>query len=98
MQDFFLKSKGKEVERKTKKMKRDGCLLVNICLGVEIFLSRVEIFLGGVEKFSGGGGVEKSSGGLRNFRGGGGVVRNFPGGGGEGFRIFQEGLRFFGRS
>ena len=57
--DFFLKSEGKEVERK--RMKRDvvrggGGLIVDIFLGVEIFSSGVEIFSGGVEKFSGGGG------------------------------------------
>ena len=58
--DFFLKSEGKEVERKRMKG------------GVEIFSREVEIFAGGVEifqeikNFSGGGGglVE-----LKNFKG-----------------------------
>ena len=106
-QIFFLESEGKEVERKRKKMRRDGRggLIVNIFLGSEIFSSGVQIFSGGVEKFSGG--AEKfSGGGLRNFRGGG--LRNFRGGGGgltnfrqglgffrEGLGIFREGLKFF---
>ena len=42
---FFLKSEGKEVERKRRK-------------NIKIFLCRVEIFSGVVEKFSGGGGCE----------------------------------------
>ena len=65
--DFFLKSEGKEIERKRKKR---GCwgggggLPLNIFLGLIFF--RVGLrYCQGVEKFSGGGG-------LRNFRGGGG--------------------------
>ena len=55
--DFFLKSEGKEVERKRKKMRRDGRgggLIVNIFLGSEIFSSGVQIFSGGVRNFRGG--------------------------------------------
>ena len=65
---FFLKSEGKEVERKRKKMKRDSGggggvgLIVNTFFGAEIFSSGVQIFSGEVEKFSGG---------LKNFGGGG---------------------------
>ena len=40
----FVKSEGKEVERKKNKKGWEG-LIVNIFLGVEIFLSGVEIFL-----------------------------------------------------
>ena len=80
--DFFLKSEGKEIERKRKK---------EIIFGVDIFSSGVEIFSGGIEKFSGGvekfswgvgkfsGGFEKFSGGFEKFSGGGGL-RNFWGG------------------
>ena len=62
---FFLKGEGKEIEKKRKKMGRDGVggdrgLIVNIFLESEIFLSGVQIFSGWVEKFPGG---------LRNFRG-----------------------------
>ena len=56
--DFFLKSEGKEVQRKPKNEKGwegGGGLIVNIFLGSEIFSSGVQIFSGG---------------GLRNFRGG----------------------------
>ena len=54
--DFFLKSEGKEIERKRKK--RDvgggGVVHLNIFLGL-IFMG-VEKFSWGVEKISGGGG------------------------------------------
>ena len=55
--DFFLKSEGKEIERKRKK--RDvggggGGLPLNIFLGLRFFVSGVEIFSGGVEKLSSG--------------------------------------------
>ena len=89
---FFLKSEGKEIERKRKK--RDvggGGLPLNIFLGLIFFRVGLRYFQGGVEKFSGGvekfswgvekfsgGGVEKFSGGLRHFRGGG--LRKFRGG------------------
>ena len=62
---FFLKSEGKEIERKRKKMKRDrgggggGGGIVNIFFGAEIFSSGVQISSRGVEKFSVG---------LRNFQ------------------------------
>ena len=60
---IFLKSEGKEVERKRKKMKRYGGregLIVNKFLGVEIFSGGLRNFRGGaVEIFSGGGGIEK---------------------------------------
>ena len=54
--DFFLKSEGKEVEKKKKNEKgwEEGRVIVDIFLGSEIFSSGVQIFSGGVEKFSGG--------------------------------------------
>ena len=84
--DFFLKSEGKEIE---KKGMLGGGLPLNIFLGFIFFRAGLRYFQGGlrnyrgVEKFSGGAekfswGVEKfSGGGLRNFRGG---LRNFRGG------------------
>ena len=63
-----FKSEGKEVERKRKRNKMGGGLIVNIFFGVEIFLSGVVIFLRG----------------LRNFLGGVGVFEKFSGGGGGG--------------
>ena len=50
--DFFLKSEGKEVERKRIKNEKGlgAGLIVNIFLGSEIFLNGVQIFSGGVEK------------------------------------------------
>ena len=59
---FFLKSEGKEIERKRKKgvVGGGGGLLLHIFLGVDIFSSGVEIFSGGLKNFRG----------LRNFRGG----------------------------
>ena len=59
--DFFLKSEGKEVERKGKKLKRDGGgVLLTYFLGLRFF--RV-----GLRNFRG---VQKFSGGFGNFRGG----------------------------
>ena len=91
---FFLKSEGKEIERKRKKRDVGGGVPLNIFLGLiffrvglRYFQGGLRNFRGGVEKFSGGG-VEKFSGGggLRNFRrwvekfsGGGGGLRNFRG-------------------
>ena len=74
---FFLKSEGKEIERKRKKkvLGGGGGLPLNIFLGVDIFSSGVEIFSGGVEIFSG---VEKFSGGAEKFSWG---VEKFSGGG-----------------
>ena len=84
---FFLKSEGKEIERK--KRKKDvgggGYLLTYFCgryffewgldisRGVENFREGLRNFRGGLRNFRGGG-VEKFSRGgeLRNFRGGGG--------------------------
>ena len=68
-QIFFLKSEGKEIERK--KMRTDGRrgLIVNTFLGSEIFLSGAQIFPGGIEKFSRG--FEKFSGRVEKFSGGG---------------------------
>ena len=80
--DFFLKSEGKEIERKRKKgmFVGGGGLPLNIFLGLIFFRVGLRYFQGGgVEKFSWGG-VEKFSGrGLRNFRGG---VEKFSVGGG----------------
>ena len=72
-----FKSEGKEVERKRKRNKMGGGLIVNIFFGVEIFSSGVVIFLRGLRNFLGGGvGVfEKFSGG----GGGWGGLRNFWG-------------------
>ena len=68
-QIFFLKSEGKEIERKRKK--RDvGGLPLNIFLGLIFF--RV-----GLGYFQGGGGLRNFREGLRNFRGG---LGNFRGG------------------
>ena len=54
--DFFLKSEGKEIERKRKKgmLGGGGGGYLLTYFWVDIFPSGVEIFSGGVEKFSGG--------------------------------------------
>ena len=72
--DFFLKSEGKEIERKRKKRDVGGGVHFNI-FGVDIFLSGVEIVSGWVEKFSGG--VEKFSWRVEKFSGVG--VEKFSG-------------------
>ena len=88
--DFFLKSEGKEIERKRKKMDVGGGGYLLTYFWVDIFSSGVEIFSGGlrnfwgVEKFSGG--VEKFSWGVEKFSGGG--VEKFSG---EGVRNFRGG-------
>ena len=72
---FFLKSEGKEIERKKEVLRGGGELPLNIFLGLIFFRVGLIYFQGGlrnyrgVEKFSGG--VEKFSWGLRNFRRGG---------------------------
>ena len=105
---FFLKSEGKEIERKRK---NKGCWGGGYLLtyfwswyffewGWDIFRG-VEKFSGGVENFSGGGGWEiyfrvgwEFFGGLRNFRGG--VEKFFLRG--EGWEFFWGGgLRNFRR-
>ena len=79
---FFLRSEGKEVERKKeKKMKI-------VFWGWYFFEWGWDIFRG-VEKFSDGGLRNFRSGVLRNFREGG--FRNFCGGGG--LRFLRERLR-----
>ena len=93
--NFFLKSEGKERERKRKKgMLGGGGLPLNIFFGVDIFFEwGWEIFGGGVRNFRGGG--WEIFGGLRNFRGGweifGGGLRNFGGG----WVIFGGGWKIF---
>ena len=89
---FFLKSEGKEIERKRKKgMLGGGGLPLNIFLGLIFFRVGLRYFQGGlrnyrgVQKFSGGvekfsWGVEKFSGGVEKYSGGG--LRIFFGGGG----------------
>ena len=63
--DFFLKSEGKEVERKkNEKGCGGGGYLLTYFLGVEIFPEGVEKF------FFLGGGVRNFRQGVRNFRGG----------------------------
>ena len=63
--DYFLKSEGKEVERKKMKRDRGGeWLIVNIFLGVEIFRVGLRHFLAG-----GGGGGENFRG-IEKYRGG----------------------------
>ena len=96
---FFLKSEGKEIERKRKKgMLGGGGLALNIFLGLIFFRVGLRYFQGelrnyrGVQKFSGG--VEKFSWGVEKFSGGG--VENFSGGGvekfsGGGLRNFRGG-------
>ena len=91
--DFFLKSEGKEIERKRKK--RDvgggGYHLTTYFWGLYYIRVGLRYFQGGgrvrnyrgVEKFSGGverfsWGVEKFSGGVEKFSGG---VEKFSGGG-----------------
>ena len=99
--DFFLKSEGKEIERKRKKgMLGGGGLPLNIFLGLIFFrvglrnYRGVEKFSGGVEKFSWG--VEKFSGGVEKFSGGGEKfswgVEKFSG---RGLRNFRGELRNF---
>ena len=68
-QIFFLKSEGKEIERKRKKRMLGGGLHLNIFLGFIFFRVGFRNFHG-VETFSGGGGLRNFRGGLRNFRGG----------------------------
>ena len=86
---FFLKSEGKEIERKRKKGMLGG-LPLNIFLGLIFFRVGLRYFQGGlrnyrgVQKFSGG--IEKFSWGVEKFSGGGGL-RNFQGG----LRIFRGG-------
>ena len=67
---FFLKSEGKEIERKRKKgMLGGGGLPLNIFLGLIFFRVGLRYFQGGLRNYRG---VEKfSGGGLRNFREGG---------------------------
>ena len=94
--DFFLKSEGKEIERKRKKRDVGGGLPLNILFGLIFFRVGLRYFQGalrnfrGVEKLSGGidkfsWGVGKFSGGVEKFSGGvekfsGGGLRNFRGG------------------
>ena len=61
---IFLKSEGKEIERKRKK----GCWGE----GLRNFRGGLRNFGGGVEKFSGGGGVKNFFGGGLEIFGGGG--------------------------
>ena len=84
--DFYLKSEGKEVEKKMKGM-GVGCKLLRYFLGLRYFQGGVEnFFRGWVKIFRGGGGLRnfRGGGGLRNFREGGGVekflwgVEKFP--------------------
>ena len=88
---FFLKSEGKEIERKRKKgcWGGGGYLLTYFC-GRYFFEWGLDISRG-VEKFSGG--VEKFSWGVEKFSGGG--VEKFSMGGGE-LRNFRGGLRIYG--
>ena len=75
---IFLKSEGKEIERKRKK--RDvgggGGLPLNIFLGLLFFRVGLRYFQGGLKNFREG--LRNLRGWLRNFRGG---LRNFRGGG-----------------
>ena len=84
---FFLKSEGKEIERKRKKeMLRGGGLPLNIFLGWIFISSGVKIFLNGLRNFREG---------LRNFRGG---LRNLSVGWEifGGVEKFSGGWEFFG--
>ena len=80
--DFFLKSEGKEIERKRKKgmLGGGGGLPLNIFLGLIFFRVGLRYFQGGLRNFREG--LRNFRGGLRNFRGG---LRNFWGGGVEKF-------------
>ena len=80
--DFFLKSEGKEIERKRKKKGWGGGLPLNKILGVIFFRVGLRYFQGGLRNFRGveqfSGGVEKFSRWAEKFSGGG--LRNFLGG------------------
>ena len=71
--DFFLKSEGKEIERKRKKEMLVEGLPLNIFLGLIFFRVGFRYFQGVLRNFQEG---------LRNFRGG---VEKFSGGGVEKF-------------
>ena len=67
--DFFLKSEGKEIERKREKgMLGGGGLPLNIFLGLIFFRVGLRYFQGGLKNFRG---VEKFSGGVEKFSWGG---------------------------
>ena len=75
--DFFLKSEGKEVERKRKRNKMGRGLIVNIFFGLRFYEWGCDIFKG----------LRNIFGGVRNFRGGGGEKFFFWGGGFEKFSL-----------
>ena len=83
--DFFLKSEGKEIEKKIKKGfgRGGGGVTVPLIIFLGLIFCRVGLryFQGGLRNFREG--LRNFRGGLRNFRG---VLRNFRGGGLKNFR------------